>query len=295
MRANGNRAVAAGLALVAALLAATMTWARWPRRPSSEPPIATTAARAEWIELPAGRMPAAGSATPLAREVAAFRLARHEVTNRQFAEFVAATGYRTTAEHAGGAMVFDAAEHKWVRIEGASWRRPAGRDSSIAGRDDYPVVQVSWFDASAYAKWRGARLPTQLEWEYAARGQQRDATYPWGAVERPQGRYRANYWQGWFPDRDLGHDGYAGLSPVGAFPPTGAGFSDLAGNVWEWCAERFDDSLGGEARALRGGSWTSAENFLPGYEIAFRRGLPPDAAYQDVGFRVAWEVAGDRP
>lgn len=288
MRRLGDREMALGLVVVA-LTTSALIWARWPQALSKPMNAATDSAmhfgRSEWVDI----APETASAPAQGDGASSFRLARCEVTNREFREFVDATGYRTTAEQRGAALTFDPKLRKWMLTPGAHWRRPSGPDSSIAGRDDFPVVQVSWFDAVAYARWRGAELPSVQQWKQAARGGQRDAVYPWGAVERPQNRYRANYWQGWFPDQDMGHDGFSGLAPVGSFPPTGAGLQDLAGNVWEWCADRAQ----GEERAIRGGSWTSAENYAPGYQIGFERSLPAETAQQDLGFRIV--ASGPKP
>ena len=192
--------------------------------------------------------------------VDAFAVERHPVTNAQFAEFATATGYVTVAEQpidpalypgadpAGlqpGAMVFrptagpvDLRDWRqwWVWVPGASWRHPFGPDSDVADRADHPVVQVAYPDAAAYARWAGRRLPTEAEWEYAARGGA-TTTYVWGDEEKPGGKPMANTWQGRFPYRNDGALGWVGTSPVAAFPPNGFGLFDMVGNVWEFVDE----------------------------------------------------------
>lgn len=199
--------------------------------------------------------------------VAPFAISRHAVTNREFARFVAATGYETTAERPldpadfpgadlpglePGSLVFTPTDgpvdlrdwSRWWRwVPGASWRHPAGPGSDLAGRDDHPVVQVSFEDASAYAGWAGLRLPTEAEWEYAARGGLDGATYAWG--EEPNDGTRANTWQGAFPYRNTGARGstgrWSGTAPVGSFPPNGYGLHEMTGNVWEWTADLWSE------------------------------------------------------
>jgi sulfatase modifying factor 1 len=224
-----------------------------------------------------------------------FWMDEHEVTNRQFARFVAHTGCVTTAEQRGWSYVFDPARQEWLRCRGADWRHPGGPETSVEGRDDYPVVHVSWYDAQAYARWTGKRLPTEAEWEYAARSGLRDADYPWGREELIDGRYQANYRQhGKAPDAD----GYEGLAPVRSFPASRFGLYDLSGNVWEWCHDWYgrdyyrdsprDDPSGpaeGEFRVQRGGSWLSPEDFRLGHQVSTRAKRRPEETYQHVGFR----------
>ena len=230
----------------------------------------------------------------------AFWLDATPVTNAQFAQFVEATDYQTTAQRRGWSSVFDPASKTWRRVANASWRRPLGPDSSIVGRERQPVVQVSWLDASAYAAWAGKRLPTEAEYEYAARSGLVDCDYPWGRDLNPDGRPAANYWQGRFPQADAGEDGYVGLAPVDAFPPTRYGLSDMVGNVWCWCSdwygpEYYGESSGrqprgpaeGHERVRRGGCWRSATHYGDGLRVYHRGHGPPHEATNDVGFRCA--------
>jgi len=230
----------------------------------------------------------------------AFWLDTHAVTNRQFTSFIAATHYVTTAEQVGHASVFNRQIHGWRDVPGADWLHPNGPNSSVTGRDDYPVVQVSWFDATAYATWAGKRLPTEAEYEYAARAGRTDSIFPWGPEEWPNSRRMANYWQGQFPFVDLGRDGFRGLAPIGAFPRNGFGLMDMAGNAWCWCKDwyaadyYFSSPVRGPAgpdqgaeRVLRGGSWLSAKNFRFGIRTSDRWHASPEYASNHVGFRCA--------
>ncbi len=229
-----------------------------------------------------------------------FWIDRHEVTNRQFAQFVEQTDYITTAEARGWSFVFDPTAGKWRESPRANWRRPGGEHTSIQGRDDYPVAHISWYDAEAYARHLGRRLPTEAEWEYAARAGLRDAPFPWGAKELLDGRHQANYWQGWYPDEDLGVDGFRGACGVGSYPASQFGLYDMSGNVWEWCGDWYDASYyaaspgshppgptSGAMRVQRGGSWQSAENNGQSFRVTARSKRPAEASYQDVGFRCA--------
>ena len=231
--------------------------------------------------------------------LAGFWLDVHEVTVREFAAFVAATGFQTSAERTGKAWGFSPKQKRWVLRDGATWQKPDGR-VPLDLESNLPATQVSWSDAAAYARWAGKRLPTEAEWEYAARGGLSDADFPWGRKLRPQGRYEANYWQGWFPDEDLAADGFAGPAPAKSFRANNHGLYDMAGNVWEWCADWYaadyyrytprDNPTGplrGDTRVVRGGSWLCAENSSRGLTVHGRDHRPPESAYQHIGFRCA--------
>jgi formylglycine-generating enzyme len=243
----------------------------------------------------------------------AFLIGRHTVTNRQFAEFVSATGHRSGAERFGWSFVFDAflpahlregaqrplAAPWWCRVEGADWRRPEGPGSDIERRWDHPVIHVDHVDALAYCAWAGVRLPTEAEWERAARGGLEQATYAWGDELTPGGEHRCNIWQGRFPVQNTADDGYLGTAPVDSFAPNGFGLYNMAGNVWEWCADWWgidhdvapvtnptgpDD---GTARVIRGGSHLCHASYCNRYRVAARTANDPDSSAGNLGFRVA--------
>ena len=217
---------------------------------------------------------------PMPAAVGAFLLMRLEVTNRQFSAFVAATGHRTDAERSGGGYVWD---RTWRRLPGADWRHPSGIGSSIDGKEDHPVVQVSARDAAAYCAWRGLRLPSEAEWEFAARGAG-GYRYPWG-MEPPgaDAERRANFGTVKCCAPDAA-DGYVRTAPAGTYPGGASPFGmlDMAGNVWEWTASRFP----GRPRlvVLRGGGWGNDPYCL---RTAYRHGNPPDIGLDMVGFRCA--------
>jgi formylglycine-generating enzyme required for sulfatase activity len=179
--------------------------------------------------------------------IAPFKIDIYPVTNRQFQMFVRETHYETTAERSGWSFVFHGESKAWVRMVGVNWRNPSGNNSyteldsgALTAMLDYPVVHVSWGDVMAFCRWSGKRLPTEAEWEYAAKGGLLDALYPWGNQRQSaDGKFYANYWQGRFPDENSGADGFLGLAPVGSFPANRYGLFDMGGNVWEWCSDRY--------------------------------------------------------
>jgi formylglycine-generating enzyme required for sulfatase activity len=246
-------------------------------------------------------------------DVAAFRIDVSPVTNGAFGAFVAATGYVTVAERAepagSGVFVMTAGpvdlhdpSQWWRFVSGATWREPSGPGSSIDGREEHPVVHVALADAVAFAEWRGARLPTEAEWEAAARGGLVDATYAWGEELMPGGRLLANVWTGAFPWYFA--RGTPGTTAVGIFPPNGHGLVDMIGNVWEWTTSPFAASTEGACAcavgaatgagdapagmvALKGGSFLCAAEYCARYRPAARLGLTRDSTAMHVGFRCA--------
>jgi sulfatase modifying factor 1 len=275
-----------------------------------------------------------------------FWIDRYPVTNRQFREFVRATGHITFAELApdpkdypgalphmlyAGSLTFSPPDSPvnlrdwsnwWTFLKGASWRHPYGPGSDIRGLDSHPVVHISFADAFLYARWAGKQLPTEAEWEFAARGGLEDAEYAWGEEFAPGGRQMANTWQGEFPHENLAADGFTRTSPVNAFPPNGYGVSDMIGNVWEWTTDWYTAKHSADAKkaccipenprggreedsydscqpqvriprkVLKGGSHLCAPNYCRRYRPAARHAQPIDTSASHIGFRC---VVRERP
>ena len=270
----------------------------------------------------------------------------HEVTNKQFADFVKATGYVTTAEKtldweeikkglppgtpkpeasrlAPASLVFVPTNNPvplrdmslwWEWRYGANWKHPKGKGSSIVGKENHPVVHVSWFDAMAYCKWAGKRLPTEAEWEYASRGGLNNALYAWGNEDLMSGKPKANTWEGSFPYKNKENDGFYYTAPVQSYQPNGYGLYDMAGNVWEWCADLYNEdyykSLEGKIshnpkgpessydsnepyalkRVSRGGSYLCHASYCSGYRNSMRMKNTPDTGSMHTGFRTVVSV-----
>lgn len=279
--------------------------------------------------------------------VSAFYLDATEVTNEQFEVFVKETGYVTIAERSinwddlrkqlppgsakppdsllnPGSLVFKSSpvevelsdpSNWWSWILGANWRHPEGPGSSIQDRMQHPVVHISWEDANAFAKWAGKRLPTEAEWEWAAMGGVQDAKYPWGNQPVEQAYDKANFWQGFFPVENLELDGYYGTAPVKSFPSNNHGLYDMAGNVWEWCSDKYhveaysqesanevaQNPLGpdssfdpfepyAEKYVMRGGSFLCNDSYCSGYRVARRMKSSKDSGFNHTGFRCAKSI-----
>jgi formylglycine-generating enzyme required for sulfatase activity len=283
-------------------------------------------------------MQATKDSRPIHRvRVHGFWMDKTEVTNREFAKFANATGYVTVAERkptleefpgappenlVAGSVVFAPPDHAvplndhflwWTWVTGASWRHPSGPASDLKGREDYPVVHVAYEDALAYARWAGKRLPTEAEWEFAARGGLSGALYPWGNEFLRDGRFMANTHQGHFPNEDTHADAHAGLAPVATYPPNGYGLYDVAGNVWEWTSDWYRPDYyaglveaGGVAvdpkgpdssddpsepgvpkRVHRGGSFLCTEQYCSRYMVGTRGKGEPSTGTNHLGFRLA--------
>jgi formylglycine-generating enzyme len=292
-----------------------------PRRIAASGQAAADAISAT-ISLPGGNFlmgtayergfPADGEGPVRAVTLSPFEIDIFPVTNAGFAAFVEATHYRTEAEIFGWSFVFwshipaerfddlveDTAAYTpwWCKVPGASWNHPEGPGSIVSHRQDHPVVHVSWNDATAYAAWASKALPSEAQWEYAARGGLEQKLYPWGDELVPQGAHRCNIWQGKFPQNDTAEDGYAGSCPVDSFPPNGYGLYSVTGNVWEWCADWFDTKFSspahdprgpsdGQAKVMKGGSFLCHASYCNRYRVAARTSNTPDSSASNIGFR----------
>lgn len=279
------------------------------------------------VELPGGTF-LMGSDDPDARPedgegpvrevtVDGFRIGHATVTNGQFSAFVEATDYRTEAESFGWSYVFKGLLSRskqrrlgkthdvkavpwWLAVEGAYWRKPEGPGSNLRGRLHHPVVHVSWHDASAYCEWADMRLPTEAEWEYAARGGLAGKRFPWGDALLDGAKHRCNIWQGRFPDSNTLADGHFGTAPAESFAANGFGLYNMAGNVWEWCTDWFSPDWHrshstvnptgpptGDNKVLKGGSYLCHDSYCNRYRVAARYANTPDSATGNAGFRCA--------
>lgn len=247
-----------------------------------------------------------------------FAIDRYAVTNNRFKTFIEETGYVTEAEQFGWSFVFHsllADEVKnsvtnvvketpwWFVVEGACWKYPEGRASSIHGRLDHPVVHISWNDAAAFCNWSGKRLPTEAEWEFAARGGLVANTYPWGNELMKDGKHQCNIWQGKFPAENTGEDGFISTAPVHAFHPNEFGLFNTSGNVWEWCSDWFtnihpkddiikdpDGPTQGTGKVMKGGSYLCHKSYCHRYRVAARTVNTPDSSTGNIGFRCAADM-----
>jgi len=240
-----------------------------------------------------------------------FYVDRCAVSNAQFGAFVEATGHRTEAEHFGWSFVFGgllpddfpqtrglASAPWWRQVEDADWRHPSGPQSSLEGVMDHPLVHVSWSDAQEFCAWAGKRLPTEAEWEYAARGGLEQRRFPWGDELTPEGTHMCNIWQGTFPSDNEVEDGYFGTAPVAAFQPNAFGLYNVSGNVWEWCSDWFSPTFhvdgsridpagppSGQVKVIRGGSYLCHRSYCNRYRVAARSSNSPESSTANTGFR----------
>ncbi len=267
-----------------------------------------------------GGFPADGEGPIRSVRVNSFYIDTCAITNQQFDQFARETGYKTDAERFGWSFVFHmflrpkarrtakqavADAPWWWVINGAYWRRPEGPGSNLKRRWNHPVTHISWNDALEYCKWAGKRLPTEAEWEFAARGGLAQKRYAWGDELTPGGEHRCNIWQGVFPDENSADDGYKGTAPVDAYEPNGFGLYNVAGNVWEWTSDWFSPTFHvdagsvegtrnnpqgpprGQAKTIRGGSYLCHDSYCNRYRVAARTSNTPDSSTGNLGFRCA--------
>ena len=240
-------------------------------------------------------------ASPITVTINDFEIDRYQVTNKQFMDFVFETGYKTDSEKKGGSWVYKAGAKDWAFTAGANWRHPLGPNSSIDNAWNHPVVNVSWNDANAYAKWAGKRLPTEAEWEIAARSAH---SYKEHTYIKPDIDASANVWQGHWPENNTLADGYFYTAPVSAFEPNELGIYNMIGNTWEWTANWYTDDHDfrksqninpsgpefGTKKVARGGSWFCSPNYCSAYRPGFRGKTPQDGSYANIGFRCARDI-----
>lgn len=250
--------------------------------------------------------------------VDSFYIDKYAVTNEKFEQFVKETNYVTEAEQFGWTYVFYSFLSEatlrgnpervpqvpwWVPVKGAYWRQPEGPDSTIQNRLNHPVVHISWNDAKVFCEWSGKRLPTEAEWEFAARGGLEQKKYPWGDDLIVNGKHQCNIWQGEFPTKNTARDGYIGTYPVDAFRPNGYGLFNMAGNVWEWCEDWFSPNYHssslmnnpkgpgtGTIKSMRGGSYLCHKSYCNRYRVAARSSNTPDSSTGNIGFRCVADV-----
>jgi len=288
------------------------------------PKALTAELRARLVKIPGGffemgarrsTYPGDGDSPRRKTHLQPYLISPTSVTNADYARFVEATGYQTVAEFEGWTFVFhllldDLSNFPtsppglawWRQVHGGAWHSPEGPGSSIKGREDHPAVHISWFDAMAYCKWAGLSLPTEAQWERAARGGLSNRKFPWGDALMPDGEHAMNTFQGEFPRSNTGDDGYIGTAPVTAYKPNGFGLYTMTGNVWEWVSDRFgprpdpvpgkpardpQGAVTGHERVQRGGSYLCHVSYCDRYHVHSRTKNDPESSTGNMGFRVA--------